>query len=107
MTRPQERTDALEGPVDGSGQRPRLGLVLSGGGSRGLAHVGVLRALMEQGIFPDCAAGSSSGAIVGALYAAGHSAAKMLEFFQTVNPYRVRPLRPRAPARGADSDPDV
>jgi len=48
-----------------------LGLVLSGGGARGAAHVGVLQVLEENGIRPDCLAGASMGAVVGALYAAG------------------------------------
>jgi NTE family protein len=74
----------------------RLGLVLSGGGSRGLAHVGVLRALAEAGIEPECAAGTSSGALIGALWAAGHAPDEMLEFFAVANPFRlsrVAPLR--------------
>ena len=50
-----------------------LGLALSGGGARGLAHIGVLRALEEANIRPCCIAGTSIGAVVGALYAAGHS----------------------------------
>ena len=50
-----------------------IGIVLSGGGTRGIAHIGVLRALGERGIFPDCIAGASAGAIVGALYAAGYA----------------------------------
>lgn len=70
-------------------KRCRLGIVLSGGGSRGLAHVGVLRALLEHGIEPDCVAGVSAGALVGALYAAGYSPAKMLEFFTTTDPFRL------------------
>jgi NTE family protein len=47
----------------------KLGLVLSGGGARGLAHIGVLRALEESGIHPDIITGASMGGIVGALYA--------------------------------------
>lgn len=72
----------------GSGaRRPRrLGLVLSGGGSRGVAHIGVIRALLEAGLEPGIVAGSSSGAIVGALYAAGHSPAVMLGFFRHLDP---------------------
>jgi NTE family protein len=66
-----------------------LGLVLSGGGARGVAHVGVLRALMERGIHPDCIAGASAGATVGALYAAGYSARAMLEFFQSTRIFRL------------------
>lgn len=49
------------------------GMVLSGGGARGFAHVGVLKALNEAGIFPDVIAGTSAGAIVGALYADGYT----------------------------------
>lgn len=53
--------------------RPRVGLALSGGAARGLAHVGVLRALKEHQIPIDCIAGSSAGSLVGAAYAAGMS----------------------------------
>ncbi|MBA4137470.1 MAG: hypothetical protein C0518_09165 [Opitutus sp.] len=66
----------------------QIGLVLSGGGSRGIAHIGVLRALLENGIEPDVVAGVSAGAIVGALYAHGYSPDEMLEFFRVTNPYR-------------------
>ena len=50
----------------------KLGLVLSGGGARGIAHIGVLKALDEMRIQIDCMAGTSAGSIVGALYAGGH-----------------------------------
>lgn len=53
----------------------RIGLVLGGGGARGAAHVGVLKVLEEQGIAVDFIAGTSMGAIVGALYASGYRAA--------------------------------
>lgn len=49
----------------------KLGIVLSGGGARGIAHLGVLDALQKHGIEPDLVAGTSIGAIVGSLYAAG------------------------------------
>jgi NTE family protein len=49
----------------------RLGIALSGGGARGIAHLGVLDALHKHGIEPDVIAGASIGAIVGCLYAAG------------------------------------
>lgn len=49
----------------------RVGLVLGGGGARGLAHIGVLKALTREGIPIDCIAGTSMGGLVGALYAAG------------------------------------
>ncbi len=67
----------------------RLGIVLSGGGSRGIAHIGVLKALDEYGLSPDCISATSSGAIVGALYAAGYSSEKMLEFFKVKSPFKL------------------
>jgi NTE family protein len=54
--------------------RPRICLVLSGGGARGIAHVGVLKVLEELKIPIDCIAGTSMGAVVGGLYASGMSA---------------------------------
>lgn len=53
--------------------RPRIGLALSGGGARGFAHVGVLRALESMRIPVDCIAGTSAGSAVGAAYATGHT----------------------------------
>ncbi|MCY1399503.1 Outer membrane protein assembly factor BamA [compost metagenome] len=53
-------------------QRPKVGLVLSGGAARGLAHIGVLKALEEQGVKIDAIAGTSMGAVVGGLYASGY-----------------------------------
>jgi len=64
--------------------RPRVGLVLSGGGARGLAHVGVIQVLEEMKIPIDCIAGTSMGAIVGGLYAAGMSPAEMEKFVTSV-----------------------
>lgn len=55
--------------------RPRIGLVLGGGGARGFAHVSVLKELERQRIPVDCIAGTSMGALVGGLYASGLSAA--------------------------------
>jgi NTE family protein len=55
------------------------GISLSGGGARGLAHIGVLAALEECGINPKVIAGSSMGAIIGAFYASGKTPAEMLE----------------------------
>ena len=65
------------------------GLVLSGGGFRGIAHVGVIRALEEFGIIPSHIAGTSSGAIVGALYAAGLSYAEIMKFLKKVNIFSI------------------
>ncbi|WP_034294224.1 patatin-like phospholipase family protein [Herbaspirillum sp. RV1423] len=54
-------------------QKPRIALVLGGGAARGFAHVGVIKALESQGIFPDIVVGTSAGSLVGALYAAGNN----------------------------------
>ncbi len=53
---------------------PKVGLVLSGGGAKGIAHIGVLKSMEEAGIVPDYIVGTSMGAIVGALYSLGYSA---------------------------------
>ena len=63
--------------VSAAAQTPRVGVVLSGGGAKGAAHVGFLRVLEEAGIRVDCIAGTSVGALVGAYYAAGWSPAEM------------------------------
>ncbi|MGY0391166.1 patatin-like phospholipase family protein [Bizionia sp. KMM 8389] len=59
----------------------KIGLVLSGGGYRGVAHIGVLKAMEEYGIKPDYIAGTSAGAIVGTLYAAGNSWEEIFDVF--------------------------
>lgn len=58
-------------------ERPLVALALGGGGARGFAHVGVIKALEAAGIRPDIVSGSSSGAIVAALYAGGYSGAEL------------------------------
>ena len=55
----------------------KIGYALGGGGARGLSHVGVLKVLEEHGLFPDVIAGTSIGALVGALYASGLKAAEI------------------------------
>lgn len=60
----------------------KVGITLSGGGARGIAHIGVLQALQEHGIHPDMLVGCSAGSIVGSLYAAGASTQTMLELIQ-------------------------
>ncbi len=60
-------------------QKPVVGLALSGGTAKSLAHIGVLHALEEAGIGVDCLAGTSGGAIVGAVYAAGFSIEDLTE----------------------------
>ena len=60
-------------------RQPRIGLVLGGGGARGFAHVGVIKVLESHGISPDIIVGTSVGAAVGALYAAGFSGYELQE----------------------------
>jgi NTE family protein len=60
-------------------ERPLVALALGSGGARGFAHIGVIKALEEAGIVPDIITGSSSGAVVGAIYAAGKRAAELEE----------------------------
>lgn len=59
-----------------------IGLVLSGGGIRGMAHIGLIKAMEEHGLEAKVVAGSSVGALVGALYANGNSVEDMLQFFK-------------------------
>ena len=61
-----------------------IGLVLSGGGSKGLAHAGVIKFLEEENIKPSQIAGTSAGSIVGALYAWGKTPEEILEFFKSI-----------------------
>ncbi|MEJ5262347.1 MAG: patatin-like phospholipase family protein [Ignavibacterium sp.] len=56
-----------------SANKPTIGFALSGGGARGIAQVGVIRAFEENGIYPDVVVGTSMGSIVGGLYSAGYS----------------------------------
>lgn len=65
--------------------RPKIGLVLSGGGAKGLAHIGVLRVLEEAGIHPDIITGTSMGAIVGSLYSIGYTPDEIDSIFTQVD----------------------
>ncbi|WP_273444713.1 patatin-like phospholipase family protein [Neolewinella agarilytica] len=71
-------------------KQPTYGLVLSGGGIRGLAHAGVIKVLEEEGISPTYVSGASAGAIVGALYAAGYGGEDILKFFQETSIFSFR-----------------
>jgi len=64
--------------------RPRIGLALSGGGARGLAHIGVLQWMEENHIPVDSVAGTSMGALVGAVYASGMNTVEMRDFVKTI-----------------------
>ena len=66
-------------------RRPKVGLVLEGGGALGLAHIGVIEWLEEHRIPVTYVAGTSMGGLVGGIYATGHSAAEVKELVKTIN----------------------
>ena len=76
----------------------RFGIVLSGGGARGFAHLGVLQALNEAGIFPDVISGTSAGALVGVLYCDGYTPKEILKMMNTGS--RLNFMRPALPRYG-------
>src|SRR5690606_38187561 len=63
----------------------KVGLVLSGGGAKGLAHIGALKVIEESGVRIDYIGGTSMGAIIGALYASGYSAKQLDSIFKETN----------------------
>ncbi|MDF1573984.1 MAG: patatin-like phospholipase family protein [Bacteroidales bacterium] len=65
--------------------RPKIGYVLSGGGAKGMAHVGVLKVLEELGLEPDYITGTSMGSIMGGLYAIGYSADEIAHIIETID----------------------
>lgn len=75
----------LRGESPAPSRRPRIGLALSGGAAYGLTHVGVIRWLEKNRIPVDAVAGTSMGALVGGLYAAGYSAAEIEQFLEKVD----------------------
>lgn len=72
-------------------ERPpaKIALALGGGAARGFAHIGVIKALEAQGIFPDIIVGTSAGSVVGALYAAGYNGFQMQELSMTMEEDQV------------------
>jgi NTE family protein len=80
--------------------RPRVGLVLSGGGARGFAHIGVLRVLEELRVPVDIVVGTSMGSVVGGAFAAGRTAAELQRFAQETDWPAV--LADRPPRREGD-----
>ncbi|MBC7522883.1 MAG: patatin-like phospholipase family protein [Flavobacterium sp.] len=66
-------------------KRPKIGLILSGGGAKGFAHIGVLKVLESAGVKIDYIGGTSMGAVVGGLYASGYSASQIDSIFTSTN----------------------
>ena len=64
---------------------PKIGFTFSGGGAKGIAHIGVLQVFEEAGLKPDYISGNSMGSIVGGLYAAGYSADQLTELAKTID----------------------
>jgi NTE family protein len=81
-----------------SEKKYKTGIVLSGGGARGFAHLGVLEALNEAGIFPEVISGTSAGALVGALYADGYTPREILKMMNSTS--RLHFIRPTVPKEG-------
>lgn len=76
----------------------RVGICLSGGGARGIAHIGVLQALESAGIFPQVVSGCSAGAMVGALYASGIPPREIYRLIENKSIYSI--LRMGLPDKG-------
>lgn len=88
-------------------QRPKIGLVLSGGGARGLAHIGVLRVLEEMQVPVDLIVGTSMGAVVGGAYASGRSVDELETLVKSANWGAIladRPARERLAIRRREDD---
>lgn len=87
--------------------RPKIGLVLGGGGARGLAHVGVISLLEEHRIPIDVVSGTSMGAVVGALYASGYSSAEIKDIAENLdwgNVFNDRSARAGSPFRAKTNE---
>ncbi|MCE5347924.1 MAG: patatin-like phospholipase family protein [Bacteroidales bacterium] len=76
----------------------KTGLVLSGGGARGFAHLGLIQALNEAGIYPDVISGTSAGALAGVLYADGYTPKEILKLMNHSS--RLDFIRPTMPREG-------
>lgn len=78
-------TGAAQEAAETEAKRPKVALVLSGGGALGLSHVGAIQELEAMGIRPDIVVGTSMGAVIGGLYAAGMSGAELEEVVNEAN----------------------
>lgn len=87
-----------------SKKKYKIGLALSGGGAKGIAHIGAIKAIEDYGLKIDIIAGVSAGAIVGALYADGHSTKEIKDFFKTNTLTQM--VRPNLPKKGGLVNPE-
>ena len=78
-------TFSMKSQSNSDTQKPKVGLVLSGGGAKGFAHIGVLKVIDSLGIKVDYIAGTSMGAIVGSLYASGYSGKQLDSIFSNLD----------------------
>ncbi len=88
-------------------ERPKVGLVLSGGGALGIAHLGVLKVLEELRVPVDCVAGNSMGAVIGGIYAAGYTPREIEDILLAIRWSDLlddRPDRRRVPYRRKQDD---
>jgi len=81
-----------------SAKKYKTGLVLSGGGARGFAHLGVMQALNEGGIYPDVISGASAGALAGVMYCDGYKPKEILKIMKASS--RLDYMRPTLPRDG-------
>ncbi|PID90138.1 MAG: hypothetical protein CSA97_04405, partial [Bacteroidetes bacterium] len=79
------KSDTIASDSVARAKRPKVGLVLSGGGARGFVHIGLLKVMEEEGLRPDYVTGTSMGSILGALYAMGYSPDQMSELNRTLD----------------------
>ena len=71
-------------------KRPKIGIVLSGGGAKGLAHIGILKAIDSAGLKVDYITGTSMGAIIGAMYAVGYSSDSIEKLAREIDVFNKR-----------------
>lgn len=74
-----------QGETNQEEDRPKIGLVLSGGGAKGMAHVGVIKAMEQAGLRADYVVGTSMGSVVGGLYALGYSSEELEEIIRGID----------------------
>jgi len=87
-------------PAPAVPRQPRIGLALGGGGTKGFAHVGVIKALEAQNLAPQVIAGTSAGSVVGALYASGLGGFALQELAFALDEGKVKDLNLRSPWEG-------